>query len=162
MDDDRREARWSGDPLIAEEARRLLAEHRRRVEESDVPARRWVYGLAITIGFAGPFFAIMTLMGGGGLVFPITAGSCAMAGLLIAAVDRGIRGAVNLLVIPIGWVMLGAGLVLSSGWTAPPPEAVGYLAGFLLVQAGSAEAGYFAGRLLPELIQSLMSIVRAR
>lgn len=181
MDDELPEAQWSGDPVIAEEARRLKAQEQRKALE-DLLAQRHqqarrehrqaqesrrrgcLLWLAVGLAIAGPFFAVLSLMGGGEAVLPITAGSCGLAGLTFAAVSHGIRGALIALAFPLIWLVVAAWpLVFSNG----PPDATAaemtfYLVGFVLIQAASIEAGYLVGRLIAGLIRRPGSAASAR
>ncbi len=144
---------------LAEEARQLPAKLHQQAQQQlqqqySTESRGCLLTLAVGVAIVGPFLAILFLMGGD--LVPVLAtvvGSCALAGLLLAAVSRGIRGALAVLGLPLIWLVSFVGLELWSGIRSVPSadETLLYLGVFLLIQAASAEAGYLIGRLVAGL-----------
>ncbi len=163
MVDDLLGSQGSGDPVIAEESRRLQAQKPRPAQESR--GQGCLSSLAVGLAVAGPFTALVAAMSGDEvLVLTITVVPCGLAGLSLAAVSRGIRGALTALALPLIWVVVAAGLVLSIGGVDEllSAELIGLVVGFVLIQAASAEAGYLIGRLVASLIRRPTTAASAR
>jgi hypothetical protein len=103
-------------------------------------------------GLVGPGLVVFTLMGGDGLVVPITVGSSVVAGLLFAVDIRGANGAMGVLLIPLGWAvvlsLLLAGFASDGMTLADILETASVFGLYVLVMAISIESGYVAGRLV--------------
>ncbi len=122
--------------------------------------RGWLILLAVGVAIVGPFVGEWSEKS-----LPIALGSCGLAGLLAAAVSRGVRGAMIALALALIWVVVAFGLYLSG----PPepqgsfviPLSVQFLIVFL-IQAVCAEVGYLVGRLVAGLIRRPTSAAAAR
>jgi hypothetical protein len=122
-----------------------------------VPSASGSAGCLVALGLCaaavGPLVAVFTLMGGAELAGPITFASCAVAGLLVASGVRGVRGAIVVQVIPVGWALVTAWvwMSMSSGLEFEPgesEESLALLALFVLLVLLGTECGYVTGRFL--------------
>ncbi len=119
--------------------------------------RGWLILLAVGVAIVGPFANEMS-----GLSLPIALGSCGLAGLLVAFVDSGVRGAMIALALALIWVVVGMGLQLSRGPYSGILSLEAAAAISFVIQAASAEAGYIVGRLVVGVVRKLTSAASAR
>jgi len=153
------EAQRSGVPALGKETWQLSAKVPKQARGSRRGGRllKLAYGVAIvapiaafvasSFAFGGALEAVRRtgdLSGFGGIndAFRATLiGSCGLAGILFAASLRGIRGALTVLVVPVIWGAAAALFMFAVDENPIPTLVV-----FVLIQAASAEAGYFIGR----------------
>lgn len=161
MHDHGAQTQGSDDPLIAEEARRWQAQHRR--ERAIGEEARWQTQAAWLAGFVlylgGPIVALplsVVLTGGPELAILITVATCGMAGLLWAVWARNVpgvaSGAIAVLIVSLlpGAMLAATAWIIAAGFEVftqgGGTEAALVLALFVLIMVASAEAGYLASR----------------